>query len=51
MSVEATATSNEVVNGGLLDSIIAQTSITQEDDTYSVVKSGVGALIEELIQS
>ena len=51
MSVEATATSNEVLNGSLLDSIIAQTSITQEDDTYSVVKSGVGALIEELIQS
>ncbi|QFR48933.1 type VI secretion system contractile sheath large subunit [Sulfurimonas lithotrophica] len=50
-AVEATV-SNEVLNSdSLLDSIIAQTSITQEDDTYSVVKSGVGALIEELIQS
>ncbi|PLY06577.1 MAG: type VI secretion system contractile sheath large subunit [Arcobacter sp.] len=35
----------------LLDSIVAQTSLTQEDDTYGVVKSGVGALIEELIKS
>ncbi|WP_345980439.1 type VI secretion system contractile sheath large subunit [Sulfurimonas sp. HSL3-2] len=49
--VEATAASNEAVNGSLLDNIIAQTSITREDDTYTVVKSGVGALIEELIKS
>jgi len=49
--VEATAVSTETINGSLLDNIIAQTSITQEDDTYSVVKSGVGALIEELIRS
>lgn len=35
----------------LLDSIVAQTSLNQEDDTYGVVKSGVGALIEELIKS
>lgn len=37
--------------GGLLDSIISQTSLSQEDDTYSVVKSGVGALISELLKS
>lgn len=35
----------------LLDNIVAQTKLTQEDDTYGVVKSGVGALIEELIKS
>jgi len=35
----------------LLDSIVAQTKLTQEDDTYGVVKSGVGALIEELIKA
>ncbi|WP_428739511.1 type VI secretion system contractile sheath large subunit [Sulfurimonas sp.] len=51
MSAEAAAVKSEAVSGSLLDNIIAQTSITQEDDTYSVVKSGVGALIEELIQS
>jgi type VI secretion system protein ImpC len=43
-------TSN-VQETSLLDSIVAQTSLTQEDDTYGVVKSGVGALIEELIKS
>jgi len=35
----------------LLDNIVAQTKLTHEDDTYNVVKSGVGALIEELIKS
>ncbi len=52
MSVEEVKTkNNEAQSTSLLDSIIAQTSITTEDDTYSVVKSGVGALIEELIKS
>lgn len=51
MSVETVTQNNEAINGSLLDSIIAQTSITQEDETYSVVKSGVGALIQEMIMS
>lgn len=37
-------------NLSLLDGIVAQTKLTQEDDTYGVVKSGVSALIEELIK-
>jgi type VI secretion system protein ImpC len=37
--------------GGLLDSIISQTNLTQEDETYDVVKSGVGALISEMLKS
>jgi len=43
--------SSEFADASLLDSIVAQTKLTQEDDTYGVVKSGVGALIEELIKS
>lgn len=35
----------------LLDNIVAQTKLTQEDDSYNVVKKGVSALIEELIHS
>jgi len=35
---------------GLLDGIIAQTNLTQEDETYGVVKSGVGALIAEMLK-
>ncbi len=35
----------------LLDNIVAQTSINQNDDSYSVVKTGVEALVEELIKS
>ena len=38
-------------DSSLLDNIVAQTKLTQEDDTYGVEKSGVGALIEELIKS
>ncbi len=41
----------DLEQSSLLDNIVAQTSLTQEDDTYDVVKSGVGALIEELIKS
>jgi len=36
---------------GLLDSIIAETKIKQDDDGYDAVKSGVGALIKELLGS
>ena len=37
--------------GGLLDTIISQTNLTKADETYGVVKSGVGALISELLKS
>lgn len=39
------------LNGFLLDNIIAETNLTREDETYGVVKSGVGALIRELLKS
>ena len=42
---------SNVESSGLLDSIISQTSLSQEDDTYGVVKSGVGALISEMLKS
>ena len=38
-------------SGGLLDNIIAETKIKQDDDGYDAVKSGVGALIKELLGS
>jgi type VI secretion system protein ImpC len=43
--------SNSIETLSLLDNIVAQTKLTQNDDTYNVVKTGVGALIEELIKS
>ncbi|MGP2658171.1 type VI secretion system contractile sheath large subunit [Malaciobacter sp. WC5094] len=45
------AQSSASVEATLLDSIVAQTKLTHEDETYDVVKTGVGALIEELIKS
>ncbi|SFV57480.1 Uncharacterized protein ImpC [hydrothermal vent metagenome] len=47
-AVETTTSSPE---GGLLDSIISQTSLSQEDESYRYVKSGVGALISEMLKS
>ena len=41
----------ETQSGSLLDSIISETKLTQEDDTYSVIKDGVGALIQEMLKS
>ena len=52
--MSATQTSQEnsnIESSGLLDNIISQTSLSQEDDTYGVVKSGVGALISEMLKS
>ncbi|MDF1880603.1 type VI secretion system contractile sheath large subunit [Sulfurimonas sp. MAG313] len=37
-------------SGSLLDAIVAQTEMDTEDETYDVVKSGVGALIQELVK-
>ncbi len=39
------------VNGSILDSIISQTSISREDEAYDIVKSGVGALIGEMLKT
>lgn len=38
-------------DASILDGIISQTSISQEDETYGIVKSGVGALISEMLKS
>lgn len=35
----------------LLDSIVSQTNLSSEDDTYGVVKDGVSALIQELLKT
>ncbi|MGA1941365.1 type VI secretion system contractile sheath large subunit [Arcobacter sp. YIC-310] len=52
MSTEQNLAQNSAsVEATLLDSIVAQTKLTHEDETYDVVKTGVGALIEELIKS
>lgn len=48
---ELNSSAGAQVEGGLLDNIIAQTNLTQSDDTYNVVKTGVSALIGELIQT
>ncbi len=51
MSTQTAADKSSSPSGGLLDSIISQTSLSQEDETYGVVKSGVGALITEMLKS
>jgi type VI secretion system protein ImpC len=51
MSTQAIKEQSTAVNGSILDSIISQTSISQEDETYGIVKSGVSALIGEMLKS
>jgi type VI secretion system protein ImpC len=51
MSTQTLENNIEAPTHGLLDNIISQTSLSQEDETYGVVKSGVGALISELLKS
>ena len=51
MSTQAAEQNSTTTESGLLDSIISQTSLSQEDETYGVVKSGVGALITEMLKS
>ncbi|MBN2834407.1 MAG: type VI secretion system contractile sheath large subunit [Candidatus Delongbacteria bacterium] len=41
----------ESSNLSILDSIISQTNISHEDETYGIVKSGVSALISEMLKS
>ncbi len=48
---ENLSNANASIESSLLDSIVAQTKLNSEDETYDVVKNGVGALIEELIKS
>jgi len=38
-------------NTSLLDTIVAKTKLTTDDESYNVIKTGVSALIEELIKS
>jgi len=51
MATQTAEKNTATVESGLLDSIISQTSLSQEDETYGVVKSGVGALITEMLKS
>jgi len=51
MSTQTLEENSSAPTGGLLDNIISQTSLSQEDETYGVVKSGVGALISEMLKS
>ena len=51
MSTQVAEENTSAPQGGLLDSIISQTSLSQEDETYHYVKSGVGALISEMLKS
>ena len=51
MSSEVLEKEQELENVSLLDNIISQTNINKSDDTYNVVKTGVGALISELLKS
>jgi len=38
-------------DSNLLDTIVAQTNLSKDDETYNVVKNGVEALIKELLNS
>jgi type VI secretion system protein ImpC len=52
MTTQAQTTENESLSSvNLLDDIISQTNLSREDETYNVVKNGVGALICELLKS
>lgn len=52
MTTQAQTTENELLSSvNLLDDIISQTNLSREDETYNVVKNGVGALICELLKS
>ncbi|MEB0005442.1 type VI secretion system contractile sheath large subunit [Pseudomonas sp. RTB3] len=42
--------STELLEGGILDRIIAETRLSPNDDAYSIAKRGVSAFIEELLK-
>ncbi|CRN07744.1 type VI secretion system contractile sheath large subunit [Pseudomonas fulva] len=50
MSTEAQQATQSLAEFGILDQIIAQTSLTPEDDAYGIAKRGVSAFIEELLK-
>ena len=51
MSTSATQQNiNESSEYSILDSIIAQTRLTPDDDAYNIAKRGVSAFIEELLK-
>jgi type VI secretion system protein ImpC len=50
-NVAQTEQKSSTLEGGLLDNIIAETKLTQNDEGYEAVKTGVGALIKQLIKS
>lgn len=52
MTTQTQTTENESLSSvNLLDDIISQTNLSREDETYNIVKNGVGALICELLKS
>lgn len=51
MLTDTSNNNQSIEQTGLLDSIVSQTSLSHEDETYGVVKSGVGALIAEMLKS
>ena len=52
MTAQTQAIDNDLsASTNLLDDIISQTNLSREDETYNVVKNGVGALISELLKS
>jgi type VI secretion system protein ImpC len=42
--------SKETREHSILDSIIAETRLTRDDDAYDIAKRGVSAFIEELLK-
>jgi len=49
--LEKDSNKNVENSGSLLDSIISETNLSQKDDSYGVIKSGVGALIQEMLKT
>ncbi|PYB76316.1 type VI secretion system contractile sheath large subunit [Pseudomonas sp. LB-090624] len=50
MSTEVQQVTESLAEFGILDQIIAETSLTPEDDAYGIAKRGVSAFIEELLK-
>ncbi|WP_369986696.1 type VI secretion system contractile sheath large subunit [Pseudomonas xanthosomatis] len=50
MSTAAQQETQDLADFGILDQIIAETSLTPEDEAYGIAKRGVSAFIEELLK-
>jgi len=50
MSTAAQQQTQDLADFGILDQIIAETSLTPEDEAYGIAKRGVSAFIEELLK-